>query len=91
MTNVIVSLKNRSHFLQNLLKIFFGSKVILNGTVEPLNSELQNSVKPRISEKFSNDQIITFELLNLQKSDKHRNSGIILGDQTFRYCGVLLY
>ena len=61
------------------------------GTVEPRNSVLQNSRKPRFSAKFLNDQIFTFELLNLQNSGKPRNSGRILDDQTFRYCGVLLY
>ena len=36
--------------------------------VEPRNSVLQNSGKPRISAKFLNDQIFTFKLLNLQNS-----------------------
>ena len=60
-------------------------------TVEPSNSVLQNSGKPRISGKFSNDKIFPFLLLNLQNSGKLRNSGRISADRTFRYCGVLLY
>ena len=60
-------------------------------TVEPRNSVLQNSGKPRISAKFSNAQIFIFDLLNLQNSGNPRNSGNFLDDQTFRYCGVLLY
>ena len=54
--------------------------------VEPHNSEQQNSGKPRIKGQFLNDQ-----LLNLQDSGKRHNIAIIMGDQTFRYCGVLLY
>ena len=43
-------------------------------TVKPRNSELQNNGKPCISGQFSNDQISTFELLNLKISRKPRNS-----------------
>ena len=48
------------------------------GAVEPCNSVLQNSGKPRIKAKFLNEQIFTFEILNLQNSGKphnRRNSG----------------